>query len=378
MIPANQPDPYPSGPSEIDTLIIGGGQAGLSCARQLQQKDCPCLVLEAAAHIGDQWRHQYDSLRLFTSNRVNGLPGMRFPGPPAGFASKDEVSDFLQAYADKHALPVQCATRVTAVCRHPSGFRVQSTAGEFLARNIIVATSPFGGRPALPAAADQLDQSILQLHSSQYRRPGQLRPGPVLVVGAGHSGCDIARELALSHPTFLCGRDTGEVPVPFDRQVVHLVIPLVMFSHAHLHTRRTSRGRAERLNVLAHGAPRLRVKRRDLLDAGVIWNEHRFDRVRHGQPVLADGTELSVSNVVWATGFRHDYSWLDLPVFDQRGWPREYRGVSTDVPGLYFCGLAYQYSMASMNFYGVGPDSRYIARRIAAGVRQQTGSRTIV
>lgn len=361
---------------DVETLIIGAGQAGLATARQLTRRGAHCLILDAAQHIGDQWRHQYDSLRLFTSNSVNALPGMNFPGPGHAFATKDELADYLQEYAEQFNLPVQLGTRATDVSRHGEEFFVRSTAGSFRAQNVVIATGPFGGVPSLPAFSTALDPAILQIHSSEYRRPGQLAPGPVLVIGGGHSGCDIAREVASSRPTILSGRDTGEVPVPFDSPLIHLIMPLVMFSHSQLHTRRTAYGRRDREFVLQHGAPRLRVKRRDLIAAGVQLRPERVIGTGNGHPKLADGTVLEVANVIWATGMHHDYSWLKLPVLDSSGWPREYRGVAHDVPGLYFCGLAYQYSLASLNLHGVGRDADFIAKRIIDNARGRATART--
>lgn len=353
-------------PERIDTVIIGAGQAGLSTAYHLIRRGIDCVVLDAAPRIGEQWRHQYDALRLFTSNKVNGLPGMKFPGPAHGFATKDELAEYLVAYAARFELPVRPNVRVRHLGRTGVGFRAETTRGVVEARNVVIATGPFGDVPAIPDLAIGLDESILQLHSSQYRRPGQLRGGAVLVVGGGHSGCDIALDTAATHPTTLSGRDPGEVPVHWDSPLVHLVMPMVMFSHLHIHTRRTAYGRRDREHVLHHGAPRLRVKHSQLDAAGVKLSEARVVGVQKGMPLLADGTVVRVANVVWATGCRHDYSWLDLPVLDTEGWPREYRGVAEGIEGLFFCGLAYQYSLASLNLHGVGRDAKYVAQRIAA------------
>lgn len=360
---------------DVDTLIIGAGQAGLATARELTRRGAQCLVLDAAQEVGDHWRHQYDSLRLFTSNSVNALPGMKFPGPGHAFATKDELADYLQEYAGKFSLQIQLGTSVTDVSRRGEAFVVRSTAGSFRAQNVVIATGPFGSVPSIPEFSTELDPAILQIHSSEYRRPGQLAPGPVLVVGGGHSGCDIAREVASGHPTILSGRDTGEVPVPFDSNLIHLVMPLVMFSHSHLHTRRTAYGRRDREFVLQHGAPRLRVKRRHLMAADVQLRQERVTGALQGKPQLADGTVLDVANVIWATGMHHDYSWLNLPVLDSAGWPREYRGVAQDMVGLYFCGLAYQYSLASLNLHGVGRDAEFIAKRITANASNRAAVR---
>lgn len=351
--------------SQVDTLVIGAGQAGLSTARELSRLGVDCLVLEAAPRIADQWRHQYDSLRLFSSNKISHLPGKKLPGPSNGYCTKDEFADYLQSYAQGLDLPILTGAQVTSVTRTAQGFSVHSRAGNFTSRNVVVATGPHGAQPAIPACAADLDPQILQLHSSQYRRPGQLRPGSVLVVGASHSGCDIACELAATHRVQLSGRDTGEVPVPWESRRMGALTHVLAFAFRHILTRRTPLGRKTRGKMLEHGAPRLRVKKADLEAAGVRWSEQRVTGTDQGLPVLGDGTRCDVQNVIWATGFHHDYSWLQLPVLDDAGWPRECRGVSADIPGLYFCGLAFQYSMASMMLLGVGRDARYVARRIA-------------
>ncbi|WP_109474707.1 flavin-containing monooxygenase [Ornithinimicrobium cavernae] len=350
----------------VDTLIIGAGQAGLTTAHLLTRAGRDCLVVDAAHRVGDNWRHQYDSLTLFTPNRVNGLPGQPFPGRPWDFPGKDEVGDYLELYAAQLALPVRLGTRVGHLGSDGSGFRAQTSTGVVHCRNVVIATGPSGRTPAVPACADDLDPAILQLHSSEYRRPGQLRDGPALVVGAAHSGCDIALELAASRPTTLVGRDPGQVPVSWDSPAFKVVLSALVVAQRHVLTRRTPMGRRQRGHVLAHGGPMLRVKRADLADAGVVRSHARVVGTVDGQPQLDDGKVVEVANVIWATGYRHDYSWLDLPVLDESGWPREFRGVARDVDGVFFCGLSYQYAFSSMLLHGVGRDAEYLTRRILA------------
>lgn len=358
-----------------DAIIVGAGQAGLATAYHLQRRGVDCLVLEAADRIGDQWRHRYDSLLLFTANRFNSLPGLRFPGDGWGFPGKDEVAAVLQTYAERYELPVLTGSPVRHVTSSEDGFTIATPTQLYRTRTLIVATGPFGQLPNVPEVAELLAPNILQLHSSQYRRPGQVPEGPVLVVGGGHSGCDIALELAhAGFPTTLAGRDLGQIPIAWDSPLLHVVMRMVMFQHVHLLRRGTRSGRLMRQQILHHhGAPRLRVQARDLDDAGVMRTEARVTGARNGVPELADGTVVPAATVVWATGYRHDYSWLHLPVTDQEGWPREYRGISTEVEGLFFCGLAFQTSLGSMNFFGVGRDADYVARKVAARVRAVRG-----
>ncbi len=368
-------DLAPRGDDVVDTVIVGAGQAGLATAYLLTRDGHDCVVLDGGRRVGDSWRHRYDSLTLFTPNRYNGLPGMPFPGAPWDFPGKDAVGDHLEAYATRFDLPVQLGTWVHRVRPALDGFEVETSRGRTTCRNVVVATglgSGLGsGTPQVPSFAAELDPAITQLHARDYRRPGQIPDGPVLVVGAAHSGCDIARELAATHRTTLAGRDPGQIPLSWDSRAVRVVLPVAFFLQKHVKTRRTPIGRRDRTYVLNHGGPMLRVKRADLERAGVARTHARVVGVRDGLPLLDDGSIVEATTVVWATGYRHDYSWLDLPVLDASGWPRELRGVATDVDGLFFCGLTYQYAFASMDLLGVGRDAAYVARRIRARQRSR-------
>ena len=350
----------------FETVIIGAGQAGLATARELVTHGHDCVVLERNAAVGDGWRQQYDSLRLYSPARHDGLPGLPFPGDGRAFPTKDEVAAYLQSYAVHFRLPVRLGVRVERLAAAPDGdgFVVTTDHGTIACRNVVVATGTFGRSPHVPEAASGLDPSILQLHSSEYRRPSQLRDGPVLVVGASHSGCDIAYELAAGRRTVLAGRDCGQIPVRWDSRAVHVVFPFLLFAWRHVLTRRTPMGRKEMHEVRHHGGPMLRVKREDLAARGVERHVERFVGVTDGRPTLADGTVLDVTNVVWATGFAQRFDWIDLPVRGEDGWPREYRGVADDIDGLYFCGLAFQYAFSSMVLPGVGRDAAYVAQRV--------------
>lgn len=350
----------------VETVIIGAGQAGLATAYHLRSRGRDCVVLDRNQRLGDNWRQQWDSLRLYSPAKFDGLPGMPFPGEPWSFPGKEDVADYLESYARRFDLPVRLGVRVDRLSAAPDGhgYVVATDTGPLHCDNVVVATGTFGRTPKIPDAARDLDPSILQLHSSEYRRPGQLRDGPVLVVGASHSGTEIAYELALTHPTTLAGRDCGQIPVPHESRRMHLVFPVLLFAWRHVVTRRTPIGRKEMEEVRFHGGPMLRVKRADLAERGVVRTEARVEGVRDGMPLLADGTTVEATNVIWATGFRQAFGWIDLPVLDENGWPREYRGVVDEAPGLYFCGLSFQYAFSSMLLPGVGRDAELVARRI--------------
>ncbi len=354
----------------IQTLIIGAGQAGLTTGYHLRQRGLPFLVVDGSDRLGDNWRRQWDTLTLYTPAKYDSLPGLPFPAEPWHYPGKDEVADYLEQYAVAHDLPVRLHTRVTRLTRQGEGFRAELDTGAVTCDNVVVATGSFGRTPFVPDLAADLDPAIVQLHSSRYRRPSQLAAGPVLVVGASHSGTDIAYEVAESHPTVLAGRDCGAIPVTLGSWNAHVVLPVVVFAFRHVLTRRTPMGRKEMDEVRFHGGPALRWKPSDLARRGVRRIEARVTGTRDGMPELADGTVVEAANVVWCTGFQQAFDWIDLPVFDDRGWPAEYRGVVDDAPGLFFCGLSFQYAMSSMVFPGVSRDADFVAARIAARVRE--------
>ena len=351
----------------IETLIIGAGQAGLSVGYHLKQQDRECLIVDGLDQIGDNWRGHYDSLRLFTPSRANSLDGTPFPGDPWAFPTKDEFAAYLELYAVEHDLPVRMHTRVDRLTdREGGGFTASLGAEVVTCDNVVVATGTFGRTPQIPAFASGIDPLVRQLHSSEYRRPSQLPPGPVLVVGASHSGLDIAYELAETRPTTLVGPDRGNVPVGWGSRRFRAVFPAIEFAFNHVLTRRTPMGRRTMQQLRHHGLPQLRVKRPHLDARDVDWITEHVVGVAEGLPCLESGRAFDVASIVWATGFRQVYDWIDLPLPIVDGWPVEYRGVVDSVPSLYFCGLAFQYSFASGEVSGVGRDAAYVAARIAA------------
>lgn len=366
---SGQTDHEERGTERIETVVMGGGQAGLATGYHLQRRGRPFLILEGNDRVGDGWRQQWDTLRLYTPVKYDGLPGMAFPGSPWTFPLKDEVADYLEAYAARFDLPVRTGIRVERVEAREGGYLVIADGRRIEADNVVVATGTFGRTPHVPDFAAELDPGITRLHSSEYRRPEQLQDGPVLVVGASHSGTDVAYEVATSHSTILCGPDRGQIPIRLDSPIVRFVFPVMVFMARHVITRRTPIGRREMNEIRFHGGPMLRVKREDLEQQGVERLLSRVAGVRDGRPVLDDGRVLDVTNVVWCTGFQQVFDWIDLPIFGPDGWPKEYRGVVDDAPGLFFCGLSFQYAFSSMVLPGVGRDAAFLAARIAARAR---------
>jgi putative flavoprotein involved in K+ transport len=352
---------------QVHTIVIGAGQAGLSVGYHLARRGVPFVILEANERIGDVWRNRWDSLRLFTPARFDGLDGMPFPAPPDTFPTKDAMADYLEAYAARFELPVRTGIRVTRLSRQGDRYVVEAGNHWFEAEHVVVAMATYQRRQ-VPGFAHELDPSISQLHSSDYRNLSQLRPGGVLIVGAGNSGSEIAIEAARGgHEVIMSGRDTGHVPFRLEgfagRKVLGRLVLRFLFHR--LMTMDTPIGRRIRPTVVARGAPLIRVKPKDLAAAGIV-RAPRTAGVRDGRPYLEDGRTLDVTNVVWCTGYHPGHSWIDLPVFEPGGEPRQRRGIVADQPGLYFVGLHFLYAMSSTMIHGVGRDARHVAETIAA------------
>jgi putative flavoprotein involved in K+ transport len=356
--------PTADGSEYVQTAIIGGGQAGLSVGYHLKKWGRPFVILDASERIGDAWRTRWDSLRLFTPARYCGLPGWRFPAPAVSFPTKDEMADYLESYAARFDLPVRTGVKVDGLFREGDRFVVASGNRRFEAEHVVVATGA-NQVPKVPAFADELDSSIVQLHSSQYRHPSQLQEGVVLVVGAGNSGAEIAFEASRKHPTYLSGKPSGQIPVRHGPAAARFFFPVVRFVAHHVLTLKTPIGRKVQPRFISHGAPLIRVKLKDLAAAGVR-HVPRTVGMEGRRPLLEDGRVLDVPNVIWCTGFREEFSWIDLPIFGQDGRPLHERGVVVGEPGLYFVGLPFQYAASSDVLPGVGRDAEYIAKRIAS------------
>jgi putative flavoprotein involved in K+ transport len=361
------------GTEQVDTVIVGGGQAGLATGYHLKRLGHDPLILDAHDRVGDAWRSRWDSLRLFTYARYSGLPGMKISAPGWSFPTKDEMADYLEAYSSRFGLQVRTGVTVDRLTREADRFVLSANGAHLEARNVVVATGPHRV-PKVPTFASELDPSIVQLHSSEYVRPSQLRPGGVLVVGAGNSGADIAMEVVREHPTWLSGRDTGHVPVPIDSRRGHIGFRVFRFLMHHVVTIRTPIGRRAMAKHAGKGDPLVRVKPRDLLAAGVE-RVPPVACVRDGRPVLTDGTVLDVANVIWCTGFGNDFSWIDLPIFGGDGMPMHDRGVVSSAAGLFFVGLPFQYAASSTVLPGIGRDHAYVAQRIVGRAVSNVGDR---
>jgi putative flavoprotein involved in K+ transport len=347
------------------TVIVGGGQAGIATGYHLAKQGHSFVILDAGERVGDAWRGRWDSLRLYSPAAYDGLPGMRFPAPRASFPTTHEMADFLEAYASHFELPVRSATTVESLAKEDDHYVVSTGTATLEADNVVVATGVMQ-KPFVPSFAPELDPRIRHLHSSEYRNLSQLQEGRVLVVGASHSGADIAYEAAAEHTTILSGPDTGQIPASVETRRGRVGFRAMFFIGSHVLTMDTPFGRKMRPHIRHGGAPLLRYRKKDLLAAGVERVVARTVGVQDGLPMLDDGRVLDVQNVIWCTGFRRDFSWIRIPFeVDEDGYPVQYRGVVASAPGLYFVGLLFLHSFASMLIAGTGRDAERVAKHIA-------------
>jgi putative flavoprotein involved in K+ transport len=362
-------------PERIETVIIGAGQAGLSAGYHLSALGRPFVILEANARVGDSWRKRWDSLRLFSPAQFDGLSGMPFPAPKHSFPSKDDMANYLEAYAMHFKLPVRTGVRVNRLWKERDRYLLATDTGLFEAENVVIAMASYQS-PRIPSFASSLSADVVQLHSLDYRNVAQLQDGAVLIVGAGNSAAEIGLEVArFGHPTFVSGRATGEIPFRINGAPGRLFLAPVLFRlvfHRVL-TVDTPMGRRARPKAIGRATPLIRTRERDLAAVGVT-RVPRTVAARHGKPELEDGRLLDVANVIWCTGFDLGLSWIDLPIFDERGEPRHDRGIVGEQPGVFFVGQHFLYSMSSAMIHGVGRDAQRIANAIAARVTVRDGA----
>ena len=319
---------------QVGTVVIGGSQSGLAVGYHLRQQGLPFVILDDHERIGDAWRTRWDSLHLFTPGRYNNLPGMPFPGAPSSYPTKDEIADYLEAYARAFDLPVRTGVKVDRLSKVGDRFEVICGRDTLSAENVVVATGA-SSKPRIPTCARELDARIVQLHSKEYRNPSQLQEGGVLVVGAGNSGAEIAVELAPHHRTWLSGPDTGQEPTgAAGSRLDRMLTPLMWFMATRVLTVNHFIGRKVRDHFLdpPRGIPLGRVRRKDFAAAG-IERVPRMTGVRNGYPVLEDGRVLEVANVIWCTGFTPNHDWIDLPLSSHNGIPIHDRGIVESCPG---------------------------------------------
>jgi putative flavoprotein involved in K+ transport len=339
-----------------DVVVVGGGQAGLAMGYFLARQGRRFTILEAASEPAAAWRTRWDSLKLFTPVRYSSLPGLAFPGDPDSYPGRDEVAAYLTDYARHFDLPVELDCRVRSIRRAAGRYLVELGDRLYEADQVVVATGPFQV-PFVPAPAERLARDVLQLHSGDYRSPRDIPSGPVLVVGGGNTGFQIAAELAGSHDVHL---SIGSRQLPLPQRLLGRDLFGYLEATGLMHKTAASRigRRMQERETLIGSSPRA-LRRR----YGVRLHPRATD-VSEATIRFADGTELTPSAVIWATGFRLDHAWIELPVFDERGDVVHERGVTAS-PGLYFLGLPWQHTRGSALLGWVKDDAEHVAQRIA-------------
>jgi putative flavoprotein involved in K+ transport len=345
-------------PEQFDAVVIGAGQAGLAIGYFLRRQGLRFVILERAASIGSAWHERWDSLTLFTPRRYSSLPGLSFPGDPDGYPTRDEVIAYLERYAEAFDLPIELNSEVKKLELGDNGrFHLELDDRTITADQVVVATGPFQA-PYVPKLAEGLSGDVFQTHATGYRRPSDVPDGTVLVAGGGNTGFQIAKELSATHRVAL---SIGSRQTPLPQRLLGRDL-FWWLTKARILDKSVETRLGQRLSTretLIGSSPR-ELKRR----YGVDLKPRAIDADGRGVR-FEDGTELEIDAVIWATGYRADYSWIKLPVFDDDGRLRHRRGV-TDVPRVYFLGLTWQYTRGSALIGWVKDDAKFIAERIAA------------
>jgi putative flavoprotein involved in K+ transport len=341
----------------FEVVVIGGGQAGLAMGYDLRQQGRRFVIFERNDSIAPAWRERWDSLTLFTPRRYSALPGQPFPGDPDRYPTRDEVISYLERYAETLELPIELNSEVRKLSREADRFVLEIDGRTIAADQVVVATGPFQ-TPFVPKLAEQLDPEVWQFHSTGYSQPSDVPEGTVLVVGGGNTGFQIAKELSATHKAVL---SVGSKQKPLPQRIAGRDLFWWLTKTHILFTTVESRlgSKLQHRDTLIGSSPR-ELKRRYGVEL-----KPRATAASAGTVTFEDGSELEVDAVIWATGYRPDYSWIDLPIFDESGRLRHRRGV-TDVPGLSFLGLTWQWTRGSALIGWVKDDAKFLAERIAA------------
>lgn len=334
-----------------EVIVVGGSQTGLVAAYFLAKAGIPFLVLDSGSRIGDAWRNRWDSLRLFTIAQYCELPGLRFPGRRGRFPDKNEMADYLEEFARTNKLSVRLNTEVVSLTKRPDGsFLLESNNGIFEAEHVIIATGAqrLGNVPPL---SKKVGDEVFQIHTGEYVNPRQIPGNRVVVVGAANSGAQIATELAKTHQVTLSqgsplphlGRHFLFIGIHWWGDKLGIIKKPLIGERDRLHKKTLLVGRSLKTLSRRHG---FKLAGRSV---GAEGRTIRFE----------DGTTAEADAVVWATGFRYDFSWVGPMVTDANGVPVQDRGVTSE-PGLYFLGLQCQYSYGSGLIWWVKDDAEYL------------------
>ncbi|MFB3167671.1 NAD(P)/FAD-dependent oxidoreductase [Neobacillus sp. 179-C4.2 HS] len=339
-----------------DVLVIGAGQAGLAMGYYLKQTKLSFLILDKESAIGESWKKRYDSLTLFTPRSYSSLPGLTLNGEEKIYPTKDEITDYLSLYANTFSLPIQLDTTVKRVDKEDH-FLLHTTKGVYHCRNVIIATGPFQ-KPFIPEFSHYLSENILQVHSSKYKNPSQINEGTTLVVGGGNSGAQIAVELSHSKEVYLSvGHQMRFLPQDIGSKSIFWWFDKLGVYRANVHSK-VGQYIKNKPDPIFGFELKTQLKNRSVI------LKPRVTSADNSQVFFNDGSSIEVSNVIWSTGFKSDFSFIHISsVLNEKGLPIHQRGV-TKVKGLFFLGLAWQNSRGSALLQGVGTDAKYIVEKL--------------
>ncbi|MDZ5474171.1 NAD(P)/FAD-dependent oxidoreductase [Bacillus sp. 31A1R] len=337
-----------------DVIVIGAGQAGLSMGYFLKQSNLSFVILDNQKRIGDVWRNRYDSLVLFTPRNYSSLPGMVLQGNPCGFPTKDEIADYLESYSSQFDLPIQLNTEVQEVLLENKIFKIKANDSVMLAKKVVITTGPFH-TPNIPFLSKELSKEVLQIHSANYKNPSQLKDGPVLVVGGGNSGSQIAVELSNDRETYLSiGQPIRFIPTTIKGRSIFWIFDKLGILNA-------KRDSFIGTIIQKKGDPIFGYELKEKLKNKSIFLKGRTKAVHNNTMIFEDGSSISTQNVIWATGFNSNYSFIKIPGVTNptSGRVIHSRGIS-NVDGLFFLGLPWQNKRGSALLLGVGEDAQYL------------------
>jgi putative flavoprotein involved in K+ transport len=341
----------------IEVLVIGAGQAGLAMGYYLKKAKLSFVLVDAAKQVGDVWRNRYDSLVLFSPRAYSSLPGMDLPGDPEGFPTKDEIAKYLETYANYFSIPIHLNTNVEKLEQIDDKYRVITSQGNFIAKNVVIAAGPFQ-KPFIPKLHGTVSKRIFQIHTSEYRRPSQLPEGSILVVGGGNSGSQIATELSASRKVYLStGHEIVFIPHRILNRSIFWWLDVLGLSKVSVDTKLSK--------FLKKTEPVIGMELKPLIASGKVKLKERAISFHDQHIKFKDGSTIKVDSIIWATGFQFDFSWIDIPgILDHQKRPLHQRGISP-VKGIYFLGLPWLSRVGSAQLNGVGHDAKYLIDSIS-------------
>ncbi|WP_121667671.1 flavin-containing monooxygenase [Mesonia aquimarina] len=343
----------------LDFIVVGAAQAGLSIAYQLKKMNKSFLILDKEEEIGASWLNRWDSLTLFTPTQFNHLEGMDFPAPKGHYPDKYEVADYFKKYVEKFNFPVQLNTLVTKIKKEDQHFFVTTESGEVLeTKQVVIATGPFH-IPYTPPCSKSIAEEIFQIHSNFYKNPSQLQKGPAMVVGAGDSGFQILDEVSAdwSRKTYYSG-DTDVKTLP--QEILGKTLwwwftktGFLSFSKKSWIGRKISHSKQ----------PVIGTDVKEILNRSNVVSVGRTNDAHKTEIETENETLTDVKNIIWATGYRPNFNWIEGLELDTNGYPRHHRGVSK-MKGLYFIGLPWLHTRGSATLGGIKKDAHYLAKKI--------------